>query len=111
MSEWLSTNFDRIQIVCWLLGGGLLILAAGLKVPRVYARAVTRVRELHGELCECLFCDQLSELRARLERVEQELDDLRAQAAISTFSCVPAGRPCATEVRGAGPHLHSRRCG
>jgi hypothetical protein len=104
MSEWLSTNFDRIQAVCWLLGGGLLILAAGLKIPRIYARAVTRIRELHGELCECLFCDQLSELRARLEQVEQELDDLRAQGSMSTFSRVAAG--CSHP----DAHVHSGRC-
>jgi hypothetical protein len=104
MNEWLSTSFDRIQVVCWLLGGGLLLLAAGLKVPRVYARAVMRIRELHGELCECLFCDQLSELRARLEQVEQELDDLRAQGTMSTLSRVPAG--CAH----SDAHVHSSRC-
>jgi hypothetical protein len=78
MLDYLTQHVMLIQVGCVALAALVLVPLVALKSARACAWTVRRSRELHGEICECVFCDQLSELRQRIDLLENEIGELRA---------------------------------
>ena len=78
MLDFLTEHAALIQVGCVALSALVLVPLVALKSARAYAWTVRRSRELHGEICECVFCDQLSELRQRIDLLENEIAERRA---------------------------------
>ncbi len=78
MLDSVAEHAALIQVACVALAALLLAPLAALKSVRAWAWTVRRSRELHGELCECVYCDQLAELRQRIDLLENEIAELRA---------------------------------
>jgi hypothetical protein len=78
MFDFITEHAARIQAACVALSALVLVPLVALKSARACAWTVRRSRELHGEICACVFCDQLSELRQRIDLLENEIAELRA---------------------------------
>jgi hypothetical protein len=78
MLDFLAAHATLIQAGCVALSALVLVPLFALQSARACAWTVRRSRELHGEICECVFCDRLSELRQRIDLLENELAELRS---------------------------------
>jgi hypothetical protein len=96
MAEFLTTHVVPVQMVC-------LAIAAAILGPLLLSRSVracvwasTRAKMLHGELCDCLYCEHLAELHQRISQLEQEVAILSASRnpALDTQSTAACSVSC-----------------
>lgn len=78
MLDFLTGHALAIQVACIAVAVLVLAPLGALHSARAYAWTVRRSRELHGEVCQCVYCDQMTELRLRIDRLESELAELHS---------------------------------
>jgi hypothetical protein len=78
MLDFVTGHTLPIQAACIALAVLVLAPLGALHSARAYAWTVRRSRELHGEICQCVYCDQITELRQRIDRLETELAELHS---------------------------------
>lgn len=82
-------NIARIQIVCFAAGGLILAGALSLKLRALRQWWLGQVRQMHSELRHCPLCDELDELRFRIEELEHRQVELTAELERATDRTKP----------------------
>jgi hypothetical protein len=73
-----SSHVVLLQMICIAIAAAILGPLLLSRSVRACAWASARARMLHGELCDCLYCEQLVELQQRIVQLERDVAILSA---------------------------------
>lgn len=98
MDDLIFVNADPISRTCFLLAGGMALLLRSKRIRGWWSR---HYRQIHGEICECLFCGRLLEMEDRIAELELLCVSLSERVHRAEFQLADETRHCEVDEGGS----------